>query len=590
MFNKIKIQTGFMLVFSTAIVLIILMLYWFINSYVLSAYEKVMVANSKQLNMKISQQVDLYFNDLNQLSKNSVTNRNLIDDMRELDSLTHVLTQYETLSFHRSFESYSSYLINYSDLNSSKVYIYGRQNRFKFAYGSLPLESNFDKIYDQQPYKNQLENQVVIYFDNANTTSEGASPSISIVRAFADISGNMLGYIEIQQDYSKLKQISNLGESGEVFILDRNDRIVYPAEKLDSATLDLLHDVISSGGVKPNLNHYLYTSYTSEETGLTTLVKHANESVFKPLYTLQNTTLISIVAIVLLSLSMIYLITLRMTEPIRKLRSSILKVDFDNFALFTNQKSPSNEVNLLNDAFHQMMERLKHSMNQEMLANKEELKARFSALQAQIAPHFIHNILYLMSIAAEENRNDDVMSMCKRLSNMLRYMAESPFQKVTVAEEMTYAIDYLSLIQHKYEDFIELNIDVDEAAQTVLLPRLTIQPFIENAIQHAFNECDPPWKITISCQVKGLEWEILIQDNGSGMTPERKKILDEQIELILSSDSFASQETSGIGGMGILNTLMRLKLLYPNTLCFSIENDSSNGLIVRIQASIHIHP
>src|SRR5690606_25284641 len=132
----IKLQTGFMLVYCAVILVFIFVIYLYINQFVLKAYEKTMINNSLQYNIKLSEQVDLYFNDLNQLSKNSVYNQNLIEDMRELDRLTHELTQYENLFFDRSFESYSSYLLNYSDLNTSKVYIYGRQNRFQFAYGS----------------------------------------------------------------------------------------------------------------------------------------------------------------------------------------------------------------------------------------------------------------------------------------------------------------------------------------------------------------------------------------------------------------------------------------------------------------------
>ncbi|WP_019007523.1 sensor histidine kinase [Cohnella laeviribosi] len=590
MFTKIKMQTGFTMVFSAVILLIIFMMYWFINQYVLNAYEQVMISNSRQLNIKLSEQVDLYFNDLNQLSKNSVGNQNLMSDMRELDRLTHELTQYENLFFDRSFESYSSYLLNYSELSKSRVYIYGRQNRFKFAYGALPLESNFETIYNDPAYKNRIAGRAVFYYRNANTTDNPDQPSISVIRAFSEISGYVLGYIEIQQDYAILNKIANLGNSGSVYIIDRNGQIVYPAEKIDRDTAKMIREVMNKGGAGIRKGNYFYTSYTSSESGLTTIVKHANEAVFRPLYSLQNTTLFTILAVCAVSILTIYLVTKRMTEPIRKLRSNILKVDFDNFSLFTNRKSPSNEINLLNEAFQQMMERLRYSMERELAASKEEMKARFSALQAQIAPHFIHNILYLISISAEEDRKQDVISMCKSLSDMLRYMAESPSRNVTLAEEMDYTLNYMALIEYKYEDFIEFSIDIQETARAVVLPRLTIQPFVENAIKHAFNDCDPPWKIAVSCKADGHEWEIIIRDNGAGIPPEKLASIQAQIADILTADTVAYNESSGIGGLGIINTVMRLKMLYPQTLRFELDKSEEGGVCIRMRASIHPDP
>jgi two-component system sensor histidine kinase YesM len=578
-----------MIVFSAVMLSIFLFMYLFINHYVLDAYEQAMVANSRQLNTKISEQVDLYFNDLNRLSRNSVSNQNLMGDMRNLDRLTHELTQYETLFFGRSFESYSSYLLNFSDLNASNVYIYGRQNRFKFAYGSLRLESNFEKIYQDPKMPSLFPGKAVLFFENENTDPAAKKPSISVIQAFSEISGYITGYIELQQDYTRLRKITDLGDSGVVYILDKDGRTLYPAEKLDSDALSVIQQAIHAGSRGLAKGDFFYTAQRSNESGFTTVVKHSSRAVFKPLYTLQNTTLLLIAAVCLLAIVIIYLLTKSMIEPIRKLRSRILKVDFDNFSLFTNSISPNNEVNLLNDAFQHMMERLRLSMERELIAGKEEVKARFTALQAQIAPHFIHNILYLISNAAEEERNDDVTAMCKNLSDMLRYLTESPYRDVTIEQEMEYTSSYLSLIAYKYEAFLDYRIEVHDGARNMIVPRLTLQPFVENAVKHAFNDGDPPWIIRISCHMDGDEWEAEIRDNGSGMTADQFQSIRAAIDNILASDKADYNETTGIGGMGMANTVMRLKTLYPESLRVELDNNGAgeDGLRIRIRASIY---
>lgn len=588
MFSKIRLQTGFTLVFSAVMLLIIFSIYWVIDFFVLDAYEQVMVGNSRQLNIEVAEQVDLYLNDLNQLSKNSVSNQNLMDDIRRLDKLGNELTQYETLFFDRNFESYSSYLLNYSEMSKSNVYIFGRKNRFKFAYGTLPLESNFETIIAEKTFGDDVLGKAIFHFQNPNTAAETEKSSISVIRAFSEINGHVLGYIEIQQDYSMLNKIADLGEAGSVYILDSAGQIVYPAEALQSDTIRLLHDIIQSGQQGTRVGNSLYTFHISEESGFTTVIRHSNEQVFKPFYRLRNTTLIAIVLVCIVSILFIYFVAGQMTKPIRMLRTRVLKFDWDNVDVFTKQKSHHNEINLLNDAFQQMIDRLRQSLEREVAASREEMKARFSALQAQIEPHFIHNMLYLISICAEEGRNRDVINMCKRLSDMLRYMAESGERIVTLADEMAYTMNYLTLIQYKYEDFLELEIDVQKAAENVPLPRMTIQPFVENAIKHAFNDSDPPWKIGIVCRAGDAGWEVIIEDNGGGMEPDKRNSLRSQIAELLAADTFTIDQREGTGGLGIINTVMRLKMLYADSLRFELGKGSKGGTRIHIQAALHV--
>lgn len=585
MLSKIRLQTGFTLAFSAVMLAIILAIYWVIDFFVLDAYEQVMISNTKQLALELSEQVDLYLNDLNQLTRNSVGNQNLKEDMRLLDQLNQELTQYETLFFDRNFESYSSYLLNYSELSPSNVYIYGRQNRFKFAYGALPLHSNFETVYERSPEKLR-PGRAVFYFHNANTADEVDRPSVSIIRAFSEITGYVLGYIEIQQDYTMLNKLANLGQNGTVYILDQQGQIIYPAEKVDDDTHQLLHEVIHHKNEGFRTDQYFYTAHISADSGLATIVKRPNEQVFEPFYRLRNITLVTILAVSVFSVFTVYFVTKQLTAPIRLLRNRVKKMDFENFSLFPNPKSMNNEINLLNEAFQQMVQRLRRSMERELVANQEKMKARFSALQAQIAPHFIHNILYLISISAEEGRKEDVINMCKRLSDMLRYITAFPYHNVTLAEEMEYTINYLTLIQYKYEDFIQPSIEVEEEANTVVLPRLTIQPFVENAIKHAFNNIDPPWKIRIVCRVRESEWEVVIEDNGSGIDADKWAHLQRQIDELITEESFTLEKSEECGGLGIINTVMRLKLLYPQTLRFALENKTDGGVRVVMGASL----
>lgn len=112
-----------------------------------------------------------------------------------------------------------------------------------------------------------------------------------------------------------------------------------------------------------------------------------------------------------------------LVKPLRKLRNNVLQVSYQNMGI-KDFSTDNDEIVLLGHAFQNILEELKISIDHEIASSKAESEARLVALQAQIAPHFIHNVLYTISIAAQEVRTGDVVSMCKQLSDMLQLYSE----------------------------------------------------------------------------------------------------------------------------------------------------------------------
>lgn len=164
--------------------------------------------------------------------------------------------------------------------------------------------------------------------------------------------------------------------------------------------------------------------------------------------------------------------------------------------------------------------------------------------------------------------------MCKHLSDSLRYIVTSPYQHVTLAEELEHIRNYLSLVQQNYENDLEWEIIADDAvANLIQLPRLVIQPFVENCIEHAFTNTDPPWRIKILVKLYNGIWAIEISDNGEGI--EAGKI-NEIMNNISNSEAREHElhMPSSFGNMGIVNTVNRLKLMYKNRLFFNLYNNA----------------
>ena len=217
----------------------------------------------------------------------------------------------------------------------------------------------------------------------------------------------------------------------------------------------------------------IYFYSLSEYSGLTVIIKHSAETLYKPLSLLVNAAYIVMIVVMLASLILIFIFTRLLVKPLRNLRDRVLQVSYNNMGLEIDSTG-NNEIIMLRDAFQHILDELKEAVEKEIISSKAEAKARFAALQAQIAPHFIYNVLYTISISAQEHRIDDVVSMCKQLSDMLRYTASLEPQIVRLEEELNCAYNYLSLQSKNYEDFLFYEIDIQDGTQN--MPYLNVSP------------------------------------------------------------------------------------------------------------------
>ena len=165
--------------------------------------------------------------------------------------------------------------------------------------------------------------------------------------------------------------------------------------------------------------------------------------------------------------------------------------------------------------------------------------------------------------------------MCKQLSDMLRYTVNSNAGITELREEITCIANYLSLQKKYYEDFLEYELHVEKEIERLHVPRLSILPFVENAIQHAFDGKRPPYKVEIYARADETSWEIKIKDNGRGFSQTKIKELERKIcEGNTALDEEKKENAPGMGGMGIPNCVLRLRLYMGEGFHFTIKNNA----------------
>lgn len=188
--------------------------------------------------------------------------------------------------------------------------------------------------------------------------------------------------------------------------------------------------------------------------------------------------------------------------------------------------------------------------------------ARIDLLKAQLNPHFLFNTLNAISIVKDHDLEAADM-MITDLSEMLRFIMDNIHkQEVSLRDEMDFLDCYISLQKHRFEDKLDVNVDIDPKAWNALVPSLLLQPIVENAIEHGVRNQKEKGLINIRCVRNNGSLDFEIQNNG----PELGK----------------TTPRPGKKGIGVSNTRERLQTLYGSDFTFNLENAKEGGVVVKL--------
>ncbi len=261
------------------------------------------------------------------------------------------------------------------------------------------------------------------------------------------------------------------------------------------------------------------------------------------------------------------------TKPLTFLTDKVRNVTLQQPDLGISFPGYPDEFEQLSESFAQMMERLHLYMEENIKSKAYEMQANMIALQSQINPHFLYNILTVIRSHALEENYDQIAPACNYLVQMLRYISVYSEENVSLSNELHHAVLYLKLMKIRYEDSFCYSIHIEDGLDTekIMIPRLCLQPLLENCFQHGFKKVLPVWEITIDCSYQGDNCIIEITDNGSGFHLEDITVLQRKVDDFLSAPS-ASLPSLSIGGMGLINTIVRMKLKYHENFKYNISS------------------
>ncbi|MFB9276210.1 sensor histidine kinase [Cohnella cellulosilytica] len=259
------------------------------------------------------------------------------------------------------------------------------------------------------------------------------------------------------------------------------------------------------------------------------------------------------------------LLSTMITRPIQRLRRSMRGAKFGGLRLIPagRNRFRTLEINELNNTYNQMVTHMNELIQvvyeKEITQSRTELKA----LQAQINPHFLFNTLEAFYWSLEEKEESELARTILAMSGLFRYVIGSAAgneERVTIRDELEHAQRYLQIMKMRLVDRLNWSIDADERLLQTPIPKLIIQPLVENAILHGVESRIGPGSVTIRVfSARPGIATIAVIDDGLGMDEETLSLLMQSIE------GAASQDPKNGAGVAMSNVQRRLRLYYPNT-------------------------
>ncbi len=262
----------------------------------------------------------------------------------------------------------------------------------------------------------------------------------------------------------------------------------------------------------------------------------------------------------MVSLILAYIMSMMLTKPIKKLMAAIKKTGQGDFGNKIPVRGYGEFDNLIR-RFNNMNDKIHQLINENYEVKLHEKQAQINILNTQLNPHFLYNTLNLVNCIAIENHCPEISKIVVSLSRMLHYTVENDKSVGRLKEELEWLEGYIFIMSTRFEDCFDYGCYVEPALMNYDVPRLFLQPFVENAFIHGFEQMEGGCVLRISGWIEGKRLYFSVRDNGKGMDPDR-------ISEVMSGNC---------PSVGMKNVHNRLKLMYGDEYGITVQSNVGNG-------------
>jgi two-component system sensor histidine kinase YesM len=401
--------------------------------------------------------------------------------------------------------------------------------------------------------------------------------------------GEKVGFINgsvNMERFSKLVSTIDLYE-GFTWIMNRNREIYSsdPASRVSEyVSGESLSSIIEQGGGSPSGTLVLENGKKETATVYYSSIPYTQDWILctliedSMLYEQTDTIIRSFLMIGLLlfiiSIFPAAMISNSIVKPIQSLKSNMIEVSQGNLQSYSDLQT-GDEVSILGQVFNQMLGEIENLINQVVSSQKQKRQAEFRALQSQINPHFLYNTLDTLQWKALEYNAFEVADLVNSLSRFFRISLNGGREYIPIEEEVEHARTYLEIQKVRYREKILYSIEAGHGLHHEYVPKLIIQPLVENAIYHGLKPKRNGGEIHISVTRKENFLHLEVRDNGVGMTEEKLNCLNEDLKNSIESDHY-----------GLYNINERLKTSFGEDYQILVESKPNKGSAVLLRIPV----
>ncbi|WP_246941787.1 cache domain-containing sensor histidine kinase [Bacillus pinisoli] len=408
------------------------------------------------------------------------------------------------------------------------------------------------------------------------------------------------GILAIEISASQLGEMwkeANLGNEGFFMIADETGKVIYHPDfnligkQLNEAgRLELSQHKQGSFFDHWNNESTFFHFSTSEYTNWKLIAAVPESQLFVPISGVRLTAFLSAFFVLLLAFGISINFIKQIVLPIRLVEKTMKSVEEGKWKKLPNL-ARNDEISSLLISYNSMVDRLSTLVDQVYKAELdhkqvkielqerelEKQKVEIQALQSQINPHFLYNTLETMGAYGMINGIDEISEMADSLATMFRYSVRN-LELVTIGDEIEHIKNYLVIHEYRNKKSINLDLEIEPTFYEVPMVKLSLQPLVENAIEHGMKRSMKELSIKIRTRISGSSLKVCVIDNGKGMTNERVHEIMEHLKQNRMKESKLGSHL----GIGIANVNRRIQLLFGDEYGVTISSQEDIGTTVTI--------
>lgn len=527
----------------------------------LSVYSRneIMKYNNEAIGL-INDQLDSFFRSVENTQNIITTDNNVVLPL----TLYYAVPNYDISAATNAFHSMSTTLKNMTMFQDGLQFcVVGQKGHLPVNSTKEDINDNFVpsraawyRTFEQNPEKSQ------IFFNNERDYYISAEKAISIIKPIPDIQTRKpIAYVIMDITYPDFRDmVERIHPSIPIRILDPSGQILFsnmPPTSQPSATDSKLfsHQVSPFTGI-------IIESYVPQQLFIRQI----------------STIIVVILSIMAVYLSIIFIISLvsmkRFTRPIHLLMKAMKQVSMGNLEVAADYRGNIIELHDLKNSFNILVTGTKDLLKENYETNLLKTQAELDTLQQKINPHFLYNALETISSQAIIDGSKTASIMCQKLGALFTYSLQTQ-DIVTLGHEIRHLKDYVYIAEiSSFYPHINVNMDIHPDTLHQLIPKMALQPMLENCFKHGFGR-QPGQALSIQIQssLQDQYVRIEVSDNGKGMSADEQSRLRESLRQV-------DKKTLSLPGtsIGLRHVHSRLALYYGNSYMMDFQSAPSQGM------------